>query len=61
MICINIINIIKIQKMIIQYFYRKYGIRWREIIKQNKIRCDYDYYCYRNNIIDPIHDYKEII
>ena len=47
--------------MIIQYFYRKYGIRWREIIKQNKIRCDYDYYCYRNNIIDPIHDYKEII
>jgi hypothetical protein len=51
--------VIKIQKIIYSYFYRKYGSEWKKEIKQKKIRSDYDYYCYRNNIIDPWHDYQE--
>ena len=51
--------VIKIQKIIYSYFYRKYGSEWREEIMRKKIIADYDYYCYRNNIIDPWHDYQE--
>jgi len=51
--------IIKIQRLIASYFYKKYGIKWRKEIIQRRITSDYDYYCYRYNIIDSWHDYVE--
>ena len=45
----------KIQNNAIKMFYKKYGIYWQEMVQNFD---EYlDYYCYRNDIVDPITDY----
>lgn len=49
------LSALKIQNVAIKMFYKKYGKFWQNILD------DYDsyldYYCYLNNIQDPIMDY----
>ena len=47
--------VIKIQNMTYKKFYNKYGIKWKENI--DYYQANYDYYCYRNGINDPVMDY----
>ena len=48
----------KIQAKIRKFFYKIYGPEWIiEIKRKNSLVYKYDYYCYRKNICDPLHDY----
>jgi hypothetical protein len=46
-----------IQKYAIKHFTNKLGNNWREILNYKWTSEDLDYYCYRHNIMDPLHDY----
>jgi len=46
---------IQIQEAAIKMFYYKYGITWKEDIKNYDDNLDY--YCYRYGINDPSEDY----
>ena len=40
-----------------EYFIRKYGINWKDIINYKWTVEDLDYYCERKGIMDPWYDY----
>jgi len=47
-----------IQEQVFKKFYKTYGPTWKEDVKNQYLSVyDYDYYCYKNNIADPWHDY----
>jgi hypothetical protein len=46
-----------IQKYTNQYFNKKLGMNWKDIINYKWTNEELDYYCYRKNIMDPWHDY----
>jgi hypothetical protein len=46
-----------IQKYAIKQFINKLGKNWKTVLNYKWSTEDLDYYCYRNNIMDPIHDY----
>ena len=53
---------IKIQERAFKIFYQTFGPTWKQDIKMGIFQLDvydYDYYAYRNNIIDPWHDYVD--
>jgi hypothetical protein len=50
---------IKIQNKTIKIFHKKYGENWKQIIRQNKLVYNLDYYCYRMGINDPWYDYSD--
>jgi len=46
-----------IQKYAIKYFNNNLGDNWKKILNYKWTTEELDYYCYRNNIMDPFHDY----
>ena len=46
-----------IQKYAIKHFNNKLGNNWKELLNYKWSTEELDYYCYRNNIMDPMHDY----
>ena len=60
---------IRIQECAFKLFYRRYGPKWKAIIKIsvtiNDMSLhawdvyDMDYWCYLNNIMDPWYDYSD--
>jgi hypothetical protein len=52
---LSAINII--QNKIKEYFVRKYGVNWKDVINYEWTVEDLDYYCERKGIMDPWYDY----
>ena len=46
-----------IQKYALKYFNNKLGNNWKQILNSKWTTEELDYFCYRNNIMDPMHDY----
>ena len=50
-----------IQEFAFKLFYKRYGIKWKNIINyydESYLTIEeLDYYCYMNNIMDPWYDY----
>jgi len=46
-----------IQKYAVKYFNNKLGNNWKQILNYKWTTEELDYFCYRNNIMDPMHDY----
>lgn len=46
-----------IQKYAIKQFTNKLGKNWKTVLNYKWTTEELDYYCYRNNIMDPMHDY----
>ena len=46
-----------IQKYAVKHFNNNLGNNWKEILNYKWTTEELDYYCYRNNIMDPCHDY----
>ena len=46
-----------IQNKTKEYFVKKYGINWKDILNYKWSVEDLDYYCERKGIMDPWYDY----
>ena len=54
----KILAVLKIQDMTKNYFKKKYGNDWKDIINKKFSVVDLDYYFERKGIMDPWYDYS---